>query len=271
MSRSGTGRASAALGSIWPALPATAFVVVGFVWPMMRLCARSFSSTEEGKAAIVLVFAKPFYRRALLDSIELSLAVAAVSVVLCLLPALALARGKFPGRSLVRGAFAVPLSLSGIVIGFLAIAMLGNVGALPILFHTPSLAGMAYGLSGLFIAYLYFEVPRATLTMEAALAQIDEGLLDAARTLGARPHQVVWRVFLPLVSPAMRSAFAVTFAASLGSFGVALILAARFPLLPVELYRAFTGMPDDALAAAMSLVLAATGVIVLAITGWRRS
>ena len=271
MSRSGTGRASGAIATIWPALPATAFVVAGFVWPMARLCARSFSTAGEGRSAIVLVFVKPFYRRALLDLIGLSLAVAATSVLLCLPPALALARGRFRGRALLRGAFAVPLSLSGIVIGFLAIAMLGNVGALPILFHAPSLAGMAYGLSGLFIAYLYFEVPRATLTMEAALAQIDEGLLEAARTLGARPHQVLFRVFLPLVSPAMRSAFAVTFAASLGSFGVALILSARFPLLPVELYRAFTGLPDDAPAAAMSLVLAATGILVLALTGWRRT
>jgi ABC-type Fe3+ transport system permease subunit len=50
---------------------------------------------------------------------------------------------------------------------------------------------------------------------------------------------------------------------------VALILAARFPLLPVELYRAFTGTLDDSLAAAMALLLAVVAVVVLFLTGTR--
>src|SRR5262249_1779967 len=160
---------------------------------------------------------------------------------------------------------------SGVVVGFLAIAMLGNAGALPSLLHAPWLRGSAYGVGGLAVAYLYFEIPRATLTMEAALAAVDEGLLDAARTLGARPSQVARFVLVPLCAPAMRAAFGVTFAASLGSFGVALILAARFSLLPVELYRAFTGTLDDSLAAAMGLALAVVAAAVLMLSrGWRR-
>jgi putative spermidine/putrescine transport system permease protein len=67
----------------------------------------------------------------------------------------------------------------------------------------------------------------------------------------------------------MRAAFGVTFAVSLGSFGVALIVAARFPLLPVELYRAFTGTMDDPLAAAMALVLALFALGALTLTRGR--
>ncbi len=249
-----------------------AVVLAAFVWPLGRLCALALSSSsapgDEGRG-LSRVLGDPYNRRALFDSIGLSVGVAVVSVLLCLPAAIALARGRFRGRAVLRGLFALPLSLSGVVVGFLAVAMLGNAGALPAILHADWLKGSAYGLGGLALSYLYFEIPRATLTMEAALAAVDDGLLEAARTLGARRWQVARWVFWPLCAPAMRAAFGVTFSASLGSFGVALILAARFPLLPVELYRAFTGTLDDSLAAAMALLLAVVAVVVLFLTGTR--
>jgi putative spermidine/putrescine transport system permease protein len=227
---------SARNSALWPALPAVAVVLAAFVWPLGRLVVSAFSTAHDAaggdaigqdtRAGIVRLFADGYERRALAHSVALSLAVALASVAMCLPAAIALARGRFAGRALLRGVFALPLSLSGVVVGFLAVAMLGNAGALPSLLHLPSLAGSAYGLGGLAVAYLYFEIPRATLTMETALAAVDDGLLEAARTLGASPWQVARWVFWPLCAPAMRAAFAVTFAASLGSFGVALIVAA---------------------------------------------
>jgi putative spermidine/putrescine transport system permease protein len=246
-----------------------AFVGAAFVWPLARLCALAFSTGSEAAPGIVRLFGDGYDQRALFRSLWFSSLIAAASVIVCLPAALALARGRFRGRALLRAVFAVPLSLSGVVVGFLAVAMLGNAGALPSLLRIEALRGSAFGAGGLAAAYLWFEVPRATLTMEAALAAVDEGLLEAARTLGARPWQVARWVFWPLCAPAVRAAFGVTFAASLGSFGVALVLAARFPLLPVELYRAFTGTLDDPLAAAMALVLAVAAVAVLALTRGR--
>jgi putative spermidine/putrescine transport system permease protein len=265
-----SGKGKTPLRALAPALPALAVMAAAFVWPLARLMAQAFSRGDEARAGLVRVFVEAPNRRALLDSLGLSLVVALLAVAICLPAAVALARGRFRGRSLLRAALAVPLSLSGVVVGFLAIAMLGNAGALPRLLHADWLKGSAYGLGGLGVAYLYFEIPRAILTMEAALAAVDEGLLEAARTLGARPAQVARLVFWPLCAPAMRAAFGVTFAASLGSFGVALILAARFPILPVELYRAFTGTLDDPLAAGMALTLAAVALLVLALVEKRR-
>jgi putative spermidine/putrescine transport system permease protein len=261
---------SARNSSLWPAAPALLFVGAAFVWPLARLCALAFSTGAEPSPGIARLFSDHYDRRALFDSVAFSTVIALLSVVLCLPAAIALARGRFRGRAVLRAVFAVPLSLSGVVVGFLAVAMFGNAGALPALLHSEWLKGSAFGIGGLAVAYLYFEIPRATLTMEAALAAVDEGLLEAARTLGARPWQVTRLVFWPLCRPAMRAAFGVTFAASLGSFGVALVVAARFPLLPVELYRAFTGTLDDSLAAAMALVLAVLAAAVLTLTNGRR-
>lgn len=261
--------ARATLLALWPALPAVAVVGAGFLFPVLHLCLAGLRGGDSRAAPLLDVVRLAPYRRALVHSLGLSAVVAALSVALSLPAAVFLARGRAAGSSVLRAAFAVPLSLSGVVIGFLAVAMLGHAGALPRLLHAPSLGGMAYGLTGLVVAYLYFEIPRATLTLEAALAALDEGLLAAARSLGARPHQVLVRVLLPLCRPALFSAFGVTFAAALGSFGVALILAARFPLLPVELYRALTGTLDDGLASAMALWLGAVSLLVLALLAGR--
>jgi putative spermidine/putrescine transport system permease protein len=150
-----------------------------------------------------------------------------------------------------------------------ALVMVASVATVAIL-GAPSLAGTAYATSGLLIAYLYFELPRAVLTMEASLGAIDDGLLEAARTLGATRWQVARLVFVPLCGPAMRAAFGVTFAASLGSFGVVLVTGARVSLLSLEIYRALTGLGDDALAAAMALVLGAVAAsgLMLARRSW---
>lgn len=271
-------RTADALAALWPALPAVIAVGAAFVYPMARLCRGALGHGDVGgnvalpaaPPALERLFTEAPNRHALVHSLAISLTVATIAVALCLPAAIALARGRFVGRSWLRAAFAVPLSLSGVIVGFLAVAMLGNAGALPSLLHADWLRGTAYGLGGLGAAYLYFEIPRATLTMEGALAAVDDGLLEAARTLGARPLQVARLVFWPLCAPALRAAFGVTFAASLGSFGVALIVSARFTLLPVELYRALTGTLDDALAAAMALVLALLAAAVLLLTAPRR-
>jgi putative spermidine/putrescine transport system permease protein len=166
----------------------------------------------------------------------------------------------------VRGALAVPLSLSGIVVGFLGILMLGRVGLVPQVLaalsgESSSLSGLAYSLTGLGLAYLYFEIPRATLTLEPALAALDENLLDAARALGASRRFLLRRVLWPLVKPAVLSTLTVTFAASMGSYGVALLLAGKEAPLTVAIYRYETGTVDDALAAAMALALAAVTLV----------
>ena len=196
------------------------------------------------------------------NSLVLSAAVALASIVLCLPPAWMLARQSLPGRSLLRTVLALPLTFSGVIVGFLAILVLGRLGLLPavlrVLTGEPLLSGSAYTLGGLVAAYVYFEVPRATLTLEAAFQRLDREQEVAAATLGAGPVRRLVRVTLPQVWPALVSTLAVTFAASMGSFGVALILAKRLELVPLSIYTEYTGFLDHGYAAALCLLLAGT-------------
>lgn len=209
-------------------------------------------------------FASESARRALLNSLWISFGVAAASTLLCLAPAWLLGRREFRGKRWLRAAFTLPMAFSGIIIGFLTVIMLGRLGVIPraleALTGVDWLYGAAYGFGGILTAYLYFEIPRATLTLEAAVRKLDPRWELAAATLGASPWQSFRLVTLPLVLPALLSTFAVTFSVSLGSFGVVLILSKRFSLTPTQIFEEVYALSNYEAAAAMSVVLILIGL-----------
>jgi putative spermidine/putrescine transport system permease protein len=254
-------------------LPLVAFLALCFVVPLAGLVPQSLTATPGVLGRALDAAAGPTldnYARALSprgelaafrNSLLLSASVAAASLVLCLPPAWLLARRRFRGKGALRTVLALPLTFSGVIVGFLAVLVLGRLGLLPALLAAFTgerlLAGSAYTLGGLTAAYVYFEVPRAVLTLEAAFRRLDPEVEEAAATLGAGPWQRWRRVWLPLSWPALASTLAVTFAASMGSFGVALVLARRLTVVPLSIYTQYTGFLDTGLAAALCLLLAA--------------
>jgi putative spermidine/putrescine transport system permease protein len=246
-----------------PLLLLLAFLVA---YPLGHLFWASLHLTESPQSGISLanyheIFSVPRYRHALLWSLELSLAVAAGSTVICLAPARLFTRHAFPGKRLMRGILTLPMTFSGMIIGFLMVILLGRTGFIPQMLERltgePLLSGAGYQFPGLILAYLYFEIPRATLTLESAMRKMDSRLELAARSLGANRLQTFRFIVLPAIFPALVSTFAVTFSVSLGSFGVLLVLSIRrFTLLPLEIFTQYIAPPTDhGIAAAMSLVL----------------
>ncbi|HET9208932.1 MAG TPA: ABC transporter permease subunit [Thermoanaerobaculia bacterium] len=239
-------------------LPLLLFLAAGVAWPVGHLAARAL--TAEGGEALRQVLAAGRYRTALVNSLALSAAAAVMSLLLALGPAWVLARERFRGRDLLRTAISLPLTFSGVLVGFLMVVLLGRVGALPkaigFLTGREAFAGAAYTFAGLFVAYLYFEVPRAVVTLESAFRRFPRELDAAARALGAGPLERLLKVLLPAAAPALRSTLAVTFSASMGSFGVALILSRRFTVAPLEIYTEMTGFLNDDVAGALCLLLA---------------
>ncbi len=251
-------------------LPVALFLTAFLVVPLSGLLVRS-ASGPAGLGNYEKVICEPRFRDALGHSLTLSLAVAAGACLLSCGPAWCLAQEKFRGKGLVRAAFVLPSSFSGVLVGFLAVLTLGRVGFVPKLsqhlFGVPLLQGTAYQPVGLCLAYLYFEVPRATLALEAAMEGFDTAWLRAARCLGASRAQRFALVWLPVLWPGLLNAFALTFVVSLGSFGAALILTRRFSVLPLELFNQFMGADNFALADAMGVVLLGLATVVLGASG----
>jgi putative spermidine/putrescine transport system permease protein len=246
--------------------PLATMLSVLLLWPLAVIGFESLRGTNGvwTTGYYLKILADPLYRDALWHSLLLSSAVASVSTLVCLGPAWLFAQYDFPGKRAMRTVFVLPMSISGIMIGFFAVIMLGRIGVVPqltqALIGRPILSGAAYQMPGLVIAYLYFEIPRGVLTLESSLRQFDTGLDMAARSLGAKAHQRFFRIVLPLIWPSVFSTFGVTFSVSLGSFGVALILSRRFSILPLELFHEFTAFLNTGLAAAMAMVLIAIGL-----------
>jgi putative spermidine/putrescine transport system permease protein len=256
-------------------LPLLVFFFAVLVYPFFNMVLEGLKPSEEVTAAslaksltweritlanYLFVFRDRWAWSSLVLSVTVSVVVSIISIVLCIGPAWLLVRKEFPGKRLLRAVFTVPMAFSGIIIGFLAVLMIGRIGFIPqvtrLLIGVPVAEALAYSLIGLGLAYIWFQIPRATLTLEAAIRKFDWDLESAARSLGATPFQTLRYVLLPLLIPAIVSTMAVTFAVSMGSYGVALLLLKKASVLPVEIYTHIYSNVAFEIAAAMSVVLA---------------
>lgn len=109
-------------------------------------------------------------------------------------------------------------------------------------------------------------LPRGSRMMQAALVQIDDGLLEAARVTGASPAAVTRRILLPLLRPALLKTWLWMFAHALGELPIALLLtSADNRTLVVELWNTFTSTADYPKACALAVVILAISTVVVLI------
>jgi molybdate transport system permease protein len=153
----------------------------------------------------------------------------AVLVVLGLPVAHWLARSGWRYKFLVEAVVALPLVLPPTVLGFYLLVGLGP--------H--SLAGQAYqavagqpfpfSFTGLLVASVLYSLPFAVQPFAAALAGVDRRLVEAAHTLGSSRLSAFARVTLPLAWPGVLAGAVLTFAHTLGEFGVVLMVGGNIP------------------------------------------
>jgi putative spermidine/putrescine transport system permease protein len=159
-------------------------------------------------------------------------------------------------------------AFGGIVYGMLMVALIGNVGLVPLaeaaLFGSDLSRGFVYTVPGLAIAYFGFQIPRSALLLAQAIEKLDPDLLRAARTLGARPAQTALLVLLPLLRGAIANTALSTFLISIASFGVALLVSRALPIYTVLIYKEFIGFSNFGTATAMAVVLSLSTLAVVA-------
>ncbi|WP_035059087.1 ABC transporter permease [Andreprevotia chitinilytica] len=241
-------------------------VVFAAFWLLPMGALLRISTGEHGGAYLALLHS-PRYLQSLISTVLLSLAVTAVTIVLSLVAGLFLSRRAFPGRQLLIAALTLPLAFPGVVVGFMVIMLAGRQGVFSDL--TQAITGtrsvFAYSMTGLFLGYLYFSIPRVVLTVMAAAEKLDASLEEAARSLGARDWEVLRDVTLPALAPALLATGAMCFATSMGAFGTAFTLATDIDVLPMVIYTEFTLNANMLTAAALSLVLGAVTWTVLSL------
>ncbi len=180
-----------------------------------------------------------------------------------------LAYRQFYGKSLVQALLAIPLVLPPTVLGYYLLMSLGGASwfgnVMAELFgHT-----LVFNFEGLVIASILFNLPFAIQPMQRAFETIPREIREAAACCGMTPTKVLWRIELPLAWPGIVSAMVMTFAHTLGEFGVVLMVGGNIPgetkTIAIAIYDRVQAFDNES-AAIMSAFLLAFSMITIAFT-----
>ncbi|MFP5317663.1 MAG: ABC transporter permease [Acidimicrobiia bacterium] len=207
----------------------------------------------------------PDVRDALRLSLVCSLSATALSLAVGVPLAWVLARGRFPGRRLLRALTTLPMVLPPVVGGVALLLAFGRRGLAGQWLDQWFGIRLPFTTAGAILAETFVAMPFLVLTAEAGFRSADERLEEAARTLGARPWTVFRRVTLPLVAPSLAAGAVLAWARALGEFGATITFAGNFPgqtqTTPLKVYLLLESRPDAAIV--LSLVLLAVSLAVL--------
>ncbi|HXH02790.1 MAG TPA: molybdate ABC transporter permease subunit [Candidatus Competibacteraceae bacterium] len=194
--------------------------------------------------------------------------------VLLLIPfgawvARALAYHRFPGKGLVEALLTLPLVLPPTVLGYYLLVGLGQGSwlgrAAAELFGRP----LVFTFEGLVLASLIVNLPFAIQPMQRAFEAIPRELREAAACCGMPGWRILLRIELPLAWPGMLTALTLTFAHTLGEFGVVLMVGGAIPgetkTLALAIYDRVQAF-DDLAAGRMAALLLAVSLATIALT-----
>ncbi|PBC50396.1 sulfate ABC transporter permease subunit CysW [Rhodococcus sp. ACPA1] len=194
------------------------------VVPIVIILFRTF---ENGIGAFIQSISTPAAISALNLSLLIVAIVVPVNVVFGIVTALALVRGRFPGRGLVQAVVDLPFAVSPIVVGVSLILLWGANGW----FGGLESLGfkVIFGLPGMVIATLFVTLPFVVREVEPVLHEIGEEQEQAAATLGASRWQTFWLITLPAIRWGLTYGVVLTVARSLGEFGAVIMVSSGFP------------------------------------------
>jgi molybdate transport system permease protein len=165
----------------------------------------------------------------LLLSLKLALVTSLVLLALGLPLAWWLAFTRFRLRFLAEALVALPIVLPPTVLGFYLLVVLGSQGWLGQAWQRMTGHTLAFSFEGLVVGSVIYSLPFAVQPFTAALTGVDQRLLEASASLGAGAWRTFLRVTLPLAMPGILTGVALSFAHTLGEFGVVLMLGGNIP------------------------------------------
>ena len=152
-----------------------------------------------------------------------------------------LARSDSKGRSLVEAVVAMPLVLPPTVLGFYLLVMLNPDSFVGGLWLNVTGESLTFSFSGLVIASVIYSLPFMVQPLHATFRAVPVPVLEAAATLGASPRDQWLNVVLPLAKRGYLTGGVLTFAHTVGEFGVVLMMGGNIPgetrVLSIAIYE----------------------------------
>jgi molybdate transport system permease protein len=205
---------------------------------------------------------------ALLLSIRLAATVSVVLFAIGMPLAYWLAYSRWRGKFLVESVVALPLVLPPTVLGFYLLIAMGPQGPLGKLWHAVFGHGLAFTFAGLALASVFYSLPFTVQPLVASFESVDRKLLDASAVLGAGTLRTFCRVILPMSMPGVLTALVLSFAHTLGEFGVVLMVGGNLPgttrTVSIDIYDHVQSL-DYSDANRMALILLVFSFVVLSV------
>ncbi|GBR05781.1 sulfate ABC transporter permease subunit CysT [Acetobacter oeni] len=270
-----------ALRVAWPRpgdpLPGFRFALITTVFwiglivalPLTALIIRPW---QEGTGAMVAAMQDSRMFAALRISFTTAFLAALLDVPLGIILAWSLVRAHLPGRRVVDALIDLPFAIPTAVTGITLATLYGPQGWLgaPLKYLGIS---VAYTATGIVVALMFVGLPFIVRSVEPVLREFPPELEEAAGLLGARPWQILTRVALPTLMPAIVSGFGLAFARGIGEYGSVIFIAGNqpfrseiAPLLIVVRLQEF----DYAGATSIAFVLLVASSVCLAGVAWLR-
>jgi molybdate transport system permease protein len=204
-------------------------------------------------------------------AVQLSLRVSAWAVIaslpLGIFVAYILARGRFPGRSLLNGIVHLPLVMPPVVTGYLRLLTFGRRGPVGSFLDEHFGIVFSFRWTGAALAAAVMGFPLLVRAIRLSIETVDRRLEAAAGTLGANPFMVFLTVTLPLSLPGIIAGMILCFAKAMGEFGATITFVSNIPgetqTLPSAIYT-FTQVPGgDAGALRLTMISIAVSMAAL--------
>lgn len=182
-----------------------------------------------------------------------------------------LAYRQFWGKSLFQTILALPLVLPPTVLGYYLLVLFSPNRGLGLWLANTFGTTLAFNFEGLVLASIIFNLPFAIQPMQRAFASIPREIREAAACCGMKPRQVLWKIELPLAWPGIVSAMVMSFAHTLGEFGIVLMVGGNIPnetqTIAISIYDKVQAF-DNHSASVMSFSLLLFSMLTISFTYW---
>ncbi len=254
----------------WLLLPAglvVLFMALFFVWPVAAVIHRGLAGSG-AVGDLGQVLGSPSHRSVIWFTFWQAAASTALTVVVALPAAAAVARLRFRGRRLVRAVATVPFTLPTVVV---AAAFEGTFDRLGL--AGGGVVSLRHTIWAILLAHMFFNYAVVLRIVGAHWESLDARIEDQARVLGASRFAVFRHVVLPRLAPSLAAASAIVFLFSFTSFGVVLILGGPTrATIETEIYRQAVVRLDLSVAASLAVVqlVAVLALVIVSILLERR-
>ena len=205
---------------------------------------------------------------ALSVSFGIAFAAALVNLVAGIVVVWALTRYDFLGRRLFDAIVDIPFALPTAVAGIALSTLFGTTGWLGAPLAALGIK-VAFTPLGIFVAMIFIGIPFVVRTVQPVLADLEPELEEAASSLGARRWQIITRVILPSLTPAILTGFALAFARGVGEYGSVIFIAGNMPyrseIAPLLIVTQLEQFDYDGATAIASIMLVAAFLLLLLI------